>query len=115
METLLVHLCEARLPKPSSHGFAQRKEDEHDHVVRQYHTTEDARKHSDVPVLRDPVKDCESKAKGDGLLSNVHSDQHLRHIGFVRIHGICKRVGQVKEVSCGGKKVGQYNPSTIHI
>lgn len=77
-------------PLPEDHEHQQGQ------VIREQHAAKDARDDDRVPVLDDPVEQERAHAERDGLLAEVHRDQHLRSVGVVRVDRVRQREGEVE-------------------
>ena len=62
--------------------------------------TQDSHKYTsdnlDVPNRQDPIEKLESHTERDGLLTDVHGDEHFRCVCVVRVNGVGEAEGKVE-------------------
>lgn len=88
--------------------------DEHQVVGRQ-EGDEDARNDHGVALVQHPVEEVHRETEADGLLAQVHSDEHLGRVGVVRIHRVGEGEGEVEVGAPLGHPRAEEKPDPVQI
>lgn len=93
---LPVHSRQPRPARRDSDLLAKDHEDQQRQVVGGKDTAEDAGDDGDVAIVQDPGQQLEAHGERDGLLAQVHGDQHLGQVDRVAVDSVGEGEGEVE-------------------
>src|SRR5690242_13929354 len=98
---------------PPSQSLPEHQEDKDRKVIDQKNTAEDPCKYRHIPIFNDPVDDLIPKPKRDGLLADIHRNQHFWYICFIRVHCVSECICQEEECAYLEKTIVSTKPKYL--
>lgn len=88
--------AQPRSSRPPSNPLPIKNKHNDHQIIRQQHSPKNPRYNNRIPPRQNPVQQIRPHPKRDGLLPQIHRDQHLRCIGIVRVHRVRERKREIE-------------------